>query len=361
MAEELQAAPVFPAPLTGLDARARDIFKQIVETYLETGEPVGSRTISRQDGMTLSAASVRNTMQDLTELGLLTSPHVSAGRVPTHQGLRLFVDGLMEFGDLNRDDKAAIDAALGGSAASFEDALDRASEVLSGLAGAAGLVTSPTREAEIRHIEFVPLSSGEALAVLVFQDGMVENRVISVPSGVTPGALQSASNFLAAKITGRTLQDARQTIGAELDRARAELDAVASRLVDEGIALWSGEDDERALIVRGQANLLEGARAEADLARIKQLFADLERKEDFITLLDSTRDGHAVKIYIGAENPLFSLSGSSTIAAPYHNRQQRVIGALGVIGPTRLNYGRVIPLVDYTARVVSRLLDDARR
>jgi heat-inducible transcriptional repressor len=349
-----------PVRLDSLDDRAREIFKQIVETYLETGEPVGSRTLAKAGGLTLSPASVRNTMQDLAEMGLLASPHVSAGRVPTHQGLRMFVDGLLEFGDLNKDDRAAVDAALRGSSMTVEDALDRASDLLSGLAGGAGLVTSPTRNSDIRHIEFVPLANGQALAVIVFSDGSVENRLINIPPGVTPGALQSASNFLAAQVVGQTLQDARQNMTRELERARAELDEVASRLVDAGVAAWTGNDTDRSLIVRGQANLLQGG-AEGDLERIRQLFVDLERKEDFIRLLDSTRGAEAVKIFIGAENPLFSLSGSSVIAAPYRNEQQRVVGALGVIGPTRLNYGRIIPLVDYTARVIGKLIDDAQR
>jgi heat-inducible transcriptional repressor len=361
--KSMSSAPPQPHPVFSvaqLDQRARDIFRQIVETYLETGEPVGSRTLARQDGMVLSPASIRNTMQDLTELGLLAAPHISAGRLPTHQGLRIFVDGLLEVGAPSAEDRASIEAALKGSPARFDDLLARASDVLSGLAGGAGLVTSPTRDAEIRQIEFVPLSSGDALAVIAFSDGAVENRLIRLPKGTPGTALTAASNFLSAQMAGHTLGEARRRMAGEIDRARAELDAVASRLVDAGVAAWSGHDDDRSLIVRGQANLLRDSTGD-DLERVRQLFVDLERKEDLIRLLDSTRSAAAVKIFIGAENPLFSLSGSSVIAAPYLNEQQRVIGALGVIGPTRLNYGRIIPLVDYTARVVSELMDRSRR
>ncbi len=332
------------AGLGALDERARDIFRRVVETYLETGEPVGSRTVSR-GGLSLSPASIRNTMQDLTALGLLAAPHTSAGRLPTHAGLRLFVDGLMEVGDVGEEGR------------SFEEALDEASALLSGLAGGAGMVVTPARDAGVKHVEFVALNSAQALAVMVFEDGSIENRLMSTPPGLTPSILQEASNFLNARLRGRTLADTKVEIAAELAKARQELDLTAARLVEDGMAAWGGAGPDRALIVRGRANLLGDATAREDLERVRLLFDDLEQKEQLIGLLDDVRDAQGVRIFIGAETRLFSLSGSAVIAAPYMTGRQRVVGAIGVIGPARLNYARVIPLVDYTARALGRLLD----
>ncbi|PHY19068.1 heat-inducible transcriptional repressor HrcA [Caulobacter sp. BP25] len=343
--------------LAELDARARDIFRRVVESYLETGEPVGSRTISK-GGVALSPASIRNTMQDLAQLGLLDAPHTSAGRMPTHAGLRMFVDGFLEVGDIAEAEKQAIEARLAVKGRSFEEALAEASAVLSGLAGGAGIVVTPVREGGVKHVEFVPLGGGQVLAVMVFEDGQVENRLMRQAPGVTPSALQEASNFLNARLRGRTLSEARVEMGAELDFARRQLDETAARLVEDGLAAWSGgEGDARSLIVRGQANLLADARAREDIDRVRQLFDDLEQKGQLIGLLDDVRDAEGVRIYIGAETRLFSLSGSSVIAAPYMTGRQKVLGAIGVIGPARLNYARVIPLVDYTARVLGRMMD----
>jgi heat-inducible transcriptional repressor len=340
-----------------LDERARDIFRRIVETYLETGEPVGSRTISRA-GVSLSAASIRNTMQDLTHLGLLGAPHVSAGRLPTHAGLRLFVDGLLEVGDVGEDERRSIEARLRAHGRNYEDALNEASAILSGLAGGAGVVVTPVRDGGVKHVEFVALSPDRALAIMVFEDGSVENRLVRLAAGVTPSALQEASNFLNARMMGRTVVEARAALRSDLDRARQELDATAARLVEDGMAAWGGGGDhERALIVRGHANLLGDSQALEDLERVRMLFEDLEQKEQLIGLLDGVREGEGVRIFIGAETRLFSLSGSAVIAAPYMTGNQRVLGAIGVIGPARLNYARIIPLVDYTARVLGQVMN----
>ncbi len=347
-----------PTPtLTDLDERARDIFRRVVEAYLETGEPIGSRTLSR-GGIQLSPASIRNTLQDLAQLGLLDSPHTSAGRLPTHAGLRLFVDGLLEVGDVGEAEKREIDARLSVRGRSFEDALNEASGILSGLAGGAGIVVSPVREAGVKHVEFVALGPDQALAVMVFDDGQVENRLMRLAPGLTPSALLEASSFLGTRLKGRTLTETRSEMRAELDRARRELNETAARLVEDGLAAWSGgEDADRSLIVRGRANLLGDAGAVADLEQVRRLFNDLEQKEQLIGLLDDVRDAQGVRIFIGAETRLFSLSGSAVIAAPYMSGRQKVLGAIGVIGPARLNYARVIPLVDYTARVLGRMLD----
>jgi len=343
--------------LVELDARAREIFRRIVETYLETGEPVGSRTIARA-GVQLSPASIRNTMQDLAALGLLDSPHISAGRMPTHVGLRLFVDGLLEVGDLAEDDRRTIEARLGAHGRSIEDAMNEATAILSGLAGGAGVVVTPAKDAGVKHVEFVSLGADEALVIMVFDDGQVENRLMRRPAGVTPSALAEASNFLNARMRGRTLSESRTEVRRELEDARRELDAVSARLVEDGLAAWAGGDEtSRALIVRGRANLLADSETIADLERVRMLFDDLEQKEQLISLLDLVRLAQGVRIFIGAETRLFSLSGSAVIAAPYMSGRQKVLGAVGVIGPARLNYARVIPLVDYTARVLGRMMD----
>ena len=346
-----------------LDERARDIFRRIVETYLETGDPVGSRTISR-GGVPLSPASIRNTMQDLAHLGLLGAPHASSGRMPTHMGLRLFVDGLLEVGDLGDDERQMIEQRLApqmgaGRGRTVQEVLDEASALLSGLAGGAGVVVAPVRDAGVKHVEFVALAPDQALAVMVFDDGQVENRLMRLAPGMTPSALQEASNFLNARMAGRTLIETKDQVRGELDSARRALDETAARLVEDGLAAWGGgEDPDRALIVRGRANLLHDRSALEDLEKVRMLFDDLEQKEQLIGLLDDVREAQGVRIFIGAETRLFSLSGSSVIAAPYMNGRQKVVGAIGVIGPTRLNYARVIPLVDYTARVLGRLLEN---
>jgi len=342
--------------LSELDERARDIFRRVVEAYLETGDPVGSRTLSK-GGVHLSPASIRNTMQDLTQLGLLGAPHVSAGRLPTHAGLRLFVDGLLEVGDVPEEERRSIEARLHAHGRNYEDALNEASSILSGLAGAASVVVTPIRDAGVKHVEFVALGVERTLAIMVFEDGTVENRLIRLPAGVTPSALQEASNFLNARLRGRTLVEAAADLKIQLDTSRRELDVTAARLVEDGLAAWTGEGQERALIVRGRANLLEDAGALEDLERVRSLFADLEEKEQLIQLLDGVRDGQGMRIFIGAETRLFSLSGSAVIAAPYMTGSQRVVGAIGVIGPARLNYARVIPLVDYTARVLGQVMN----
>lgn len=352
-------APPFGPSLAALDARSRDLFRALVETYLDTGEPVGSRTLSKQAGMALSPASIRNTLADLVSAGLLTAPHSSAGRLPTHAGLRLFVDGLLQVGELGEDERNAIEARMGGGGRRIGDVLSDASAMLSGLAGGAGLVASPAQDAPLRHVEFVPLSPVEVLAVLVAADGTVENRLMTAPAGLPPAALVEAGNYLSARLRGRTLSQAVAEIAEEIAQRRAQLDDAATSLVETGLADWAGSSD-RTLIVRGQARLLENLDAAEDLERIRLLFEDIERKEDILALLDEARSGQGVRLFIGSENSLFSLSGSSVIVAPYRNRDNRIIGALGVIGPTRLNYARVIPLVDYTARVVGRLIDAER-
>ncbi|WP_457650794.1 heat-inducible transcriptional repressor HrcA [Profundibacter sp.] len=340
-----------------MNARSREVFRLVVESYLETGGPIGSRTLTRSLSEKVSAATIRNVMQDLEHLGLLDSPHVSAGRIPTQYGLRMFVDGLLEVGDLQSDDRKKIDATVG-EAGDVNSLLDRVGSALSGMTHGASLVLAPKHEAPIKHIEFVSLAPDRALVVLVFADGNVENRVFTPPVGQTPSSLREAANFLNALAEGRTLSELRQTIGQEIRNRRQEIDTLARELVESGFAMWDKDDDSyERLIVRGRSNLLDDAESD-DLERIRSLFDDLERKRDIAEFLELTEEGEGVRIFIGSENKLFSLSGSSLVVSPYMNSDRKIIGAVGVIGPTRLNYGRIVPIVDYTAQLVGKLISD---
>jgi heat-inducible transcriptional repressor len=341
----------------GLDARSAAVLREIVEQYVETGDPVGSRTLSRRLPLNLSPATIRNVMADLTEAGLLFAPHTSAGRLPTEHGLRLFVDGLLQFGELSEEDREAITAALATSGRSLEDTLGEASSMLSGLSSAAGLVLAPKSEGALRHIEFVPLGSGRALVVLVNAEGHVENRVIEIPPGVPPSALQQAGNYLNARLGNRLgLTELRRVVSEEMAADRSQLDAISAQVVEAGLATWTGEGRSGSLIVRGQAKLLADVDQIEKLAAIQRLFERLEAQETMLRLLELAEQSEGVRIFIGAESALFGTSGVSMVVAPARNAGGRIVGAIGVIGPTRINYGRIIPVVDYTARVIGRLL-----
>jgi len=344
--------------ITELNERSREIFRLIVEAYVETGEPIGSRTLSRRLGANLSPASVRNVMADLEDAGLLAAPHTSAGRVPTEAGLRLFVNGLLEIGSLSTEERASIDSQCAATGRSVAQALEEATTALSGLSRCAGLVVAPKLDRSLKHIEFVPLGPGRALVVMVTEDGMVENRVIDVPLGMPPANLTSAGNYLNARLAGRKLEEARGLIERELAAQRAELDALTSRVVEAGLAVWAGSENGRDghLIVRGQANLLGDVTAIEDLERIRALFQALEAREAMVRLLDAANEADGVQIFIGAESNLFSVAGCSVIIAPYTDKREQIVGAIGVIGPTRINYARIIPLVDYTAKMIGRLI-----
>jgi len=342
--------------LRDLNDRSRAILRHIVEAYVETGAPIGSRTLSRRLGMSLSPATIRNVMADLEEVGILTAPHTSAGRLPTDLGLRLFVHGLLEHGNLSSDEREHIDSQCAASGRGFNEVLEEASQLLSGLSHCAGLVLAPRVVAPLRHIEFVSLGPGRALVVLVTETGVVENRVIDLPLGMPASSLVEATNYLSARLVNRTLEEASLVIRRELEEERAALDELTSKVVEAGLATWGGEGKAGALIVRGQANLLEDVTAIEDLERIRRLFGALETKETLLKLLDSTGFAEGVQIFIGADNELFQLAGCSMIIAPYANSQQQLVGAVGVIGPTRIDYARIIPMVDYTAKVIGRLI-----
>ena len=348
-----------PDLLNDMNERSREIFRRLVEGYLESGGPVGSRTLTRTLNEKVSAATVRNVMQDLEFLGLLDSPHISAGRVPTQLGLRMFVDGLLEVDQLSKEDQLKLDQTVDRNSQDVSSVLDRVGSMLSALTHGASLVLTPKQEQPIKHIEFVSLSPDRALVVLVYSNGDVENRLFTPPVGQTPSAMREAANFLNAVLEGRTLSELLSTIQHDVDLRRQEIDSLAQELVTQGLAVWQtqGDDNER-LIVRGRGNLLESEAHEEDLERIRNLFDDLERKRDIAEFLELTEQGDGVRIFIGSENKLFSLTGSSLVVSPYMNSERKIVGAIGVIGPTRLNYGRIVPLVDYTAQLVGKLISD---
>ena len=338
-----------------LNERAREVLRLVVESYVETGEPVGSRALTRKITETLSPATIRNIMADLQDLGLLYAPHTSAGRLPTDAGLRLFVNGLLEVGNLSEEERESIEARCAAVGRSMNEALEQATSLLSGLSRCASIVMAPKTEQPLKHIEFVNLGPGRALVVTVTQSGQVENRLIETPIGMPASALAEASNYLNAKLSGRTFDEARRLILDDLKLKRAELNELTARVIESGLATWAGEPGS-ALIVRGQARLLEDITAIADLERVRALFDALERGESFARLLELANGAAGVQIFIGADNPMFANTGCSMVVAPFRDSQERILGAIGVIGPTRLNYARIIPLVDYTARTIGRMV-----
>ncbi len=344
--------------LSVLNARSQDIFKKIVERYLDTGMPVGSRDLSRMLQVGLSPASVRNVMADLEDLGLIAAPHTSAGRAPTQEGLRFFVDAMLEVGAVDERERSQIASHIEGRQGQVEDFLTEASQLLSGLSQGAGVVIAAKADMVLRHIEFVRLDASRAMAVLVGQDGQVENRILDLPPGLAASTLTQASNYLAHHVVGRTIAEARKVLAEQRAEQRAELDELTQKLVDAGIATLSqpSASSQPTVIVRGRANLINDAMASDDLARMRQLFDELESKDGLLDLLGDAEKAQGVRIFIGSENKLFSLSGSSVILSPYKDANDKVVGVLGVIGPTRLNYARIVPVVDYTANVISAMM-----
>ncbi|MDK4805690.1 MAG: heat-inducible transcriptional repressor HrcA [Novosphingobium aromaticivorans] len=349
--------------LTELSNRARDIFRLVVEGYIASGQPVGSKTLAGAGGVNLSPASIRSVLQELQDAGLLAAPHTSAGRMPTEIGLRLFVDGIMQVAEPSAAERAQIERGLErgrerslAAGGTIEAALAAATSALSELSAGAGVIMVPRREPRLVQLSFVPLSPVRALAVLVAEDGGVENRVIDLPAPLAPFMLEQASNYLTARLAGRTLGEALAVIRAEIDGGRSALDAASADLVKRGLAIWSMDGAQRpVLVVRGQANLLDEA-ALGDLERVRQLLDELENAEAIAGVLDAAREAEATRIFIGSENRLFSLSGSSVIASPWRDGEGRVVGVVGVIGPTRLNYARVVPMVDFTAQSLGKLI-----
>ncbi len=346
--------------VVALNERSRDIFRHIVDAFVETGEPVGSRTIARKLNGMLSPATIRNVMADLEYAGLLYAPHASAGRLPTEAGLRMFVSGLLQVGGLDAEERKTIDAHCQASGRSSEDVLSQVTGTLAGLAQCASLVFAPKVEAPLKHIEFVNLKPGRALVVMVNENGVVENRLLEVPADLPPSALVEAGNFLAAHLTGKTLAEAKADILIDLDSRRAQLDELTAKVVKAGLATWAGAvagPRDTALIIKGQSNLLNNVTGMEDLESIRHLFSVLEAREQMVRVLDLVGRGDGVQIFIGAQNELFGMAGCSMVVAPFQNAREQIVGAIGVIGPTRLNYARIIPMVDYTAKLVGRMLE----
>ena len=340
-------------PIAEMTDRARQIFAMVVEGYLESGQPVGSKTLAGNSALDLSPASIRSVLAELEGLGLLAAPHTSAGRMPTESGLRLFVDGMMRMAEPTREERAAIENRLS-APGPIEQALEQTRAILSDLSGAAGMVMVPTREQRLAQFNLVNLGQGRALAILVGEDGSVENRVIETGGAIPPSAMEQASNYITARLAGRTLAEALSAMRQEISAGRSQLDKVSEALVEQGLAVWSKDAAQRpVLIIRGQANLLDDA-ALGDIERVRLLLDDLENKQSVAELLENAREAGSTRIFIGSENRLFALSGSSVIASPYRDREGRVVGVLGVIGPTRLNYARVVPMVDFTARSLGK-------
>jgi heat-inducible transcriptional repressor len=342
-------------PVSELNDRAREIFRLVVESYIASGLPVGSKTLAGEGGLNLSPASIRSVLAELESLGMLAAPHTSAGRMPTESGLRLFVDGMMQVAAPTAAERAAIERRIA-SPGPIEQALEQVSAMLSDLSGAAGIVMVPRREPRLAQMTLLPLSRGRALAILVGEDGQVENRIVELGEGAGPAELERASNYLSARLAGRTLAEAAKAMRSEIAAGRSQLDEASRELVERGLAVWSEDAARRpVLIVRGQANLLDEA-ALGDIERVRSLIDDLENKQSVAEVLESARQAEATRIFIGSENRLFALSGSSVIASPYRDREGNVVGVLGVIGPTRLNYARVVPMVDFTARSLGKLI-----
>lgn len=342
--------------ISELDLRSRSIFGEIVSSYLTNGGPIGSRTLSRRLLEPLSPASIRNVMADLEEMGLLYAPHTSAGRLPTDLGLRLFIDGIMEVGALSDDERRNIETQCTSVGRTVKDTLEEATQMLSGLSHCAGLVVAPTTDRPLKHIEFVSLGDGRALVVTVGDDGFVENRVLDVPVGTPPSTLVQAANYLNARLAGRTLEQARTHIAREIADHKAQLDELTTKLVEAGLATWSGGEDQGALIVKGHARLLDDLSAISDLEQVRGLFEALDTREVMTRLIDLAKDADGVQIFIGAENNLFNMAGCAMITAPFSSTGGEIVGAIGVIGPARINYARIIPIVDYTARIVEKVL-----
>lgn len=344
--------------IDSLNERAQNILREIIDAYMETGEPVGSRTLARSLENSISAATIRNVMADLESIGLLYAPHTSAGRLPTQQGLRLYVDGLMEVGHLSREEQQRIDNQFGPEHGDLNlaNVLERTSATLSGLSSCAGLVVAPKTDKALKHIQFIKLEGRRLLIIMVAQDGSVENRVMETEDDIPDFALNAATNYLNSKIQGKNLTSLRQETFEDIERQRAQLDNITAALVKKGLALPPSAANEGHIIVRGQSHLLQDVKALEDLEHARNLLAKLEENRAIMSLLEETQDAEGVQIYIGSENRIFESSGWSMVLSPYRSEDRKIVGAIGVIGPTRLNYSRIIPLVDYTSKIMEKLI-----
>jgi len=339
-----------------LSERSKKILKSVVETYLETGEPAGSETILKKVGIDLSASSIRTILANLQKDGLLYAPHTSAGRLPTDKGMRFFVDGLLEFGRLSKSEQENIKNQCQSKGSSFQEVLNEASKTISGLSNCAGIVVAPKFQNKIKHIEFIKLNSNKIMSIIASENGLVENRILDSKTNYNDNTLKQASNYLNSKFVGKTIDQIKLMISEEIKNSKNQLDSIATKLVKEGIIEIVPNLETPYIFLHGQSSLLGEEVISKDLDQIRNLFDDIENKSNFLNVIENTRKGQGVQIFIGSQNFLFKHSGLSMVMAPYKNKEQKIIGAIGVVGPTRLNYAKIVPLVDYTSKVVGRIL-----
>lgn len=344
-----------------LSSRSKEIFSALVDAYIETGEAVGSRLLAKRAPCALSSATIRNIMADLEEAGLLYAPHTSAGRIPTEAGLSFFVDSLLECSDFEDDtaiehtleERLSEEAASGGE---VDEVLEQATALLSGLSQYAGIVLSPKTDSILKRIEFVTLSPTQLLVVILSNTGHVENRLIPYDRNLTPEQLKQLSNYLSTYLEGKTLVEGLAWVQAELKKQQHRFTKEATRLVQQGLETWSRAHKPSSLILKGQANLLDAVEERNELDPIRNLFEAIETKQTMVHLLEATSNAEGIQVFIGSENPNFNVAGCSLVAASYRSADNRIVGALGVIGPSNMHYRQVIPLVSCTAKVINRLL-----
>jgi len=339
-----------------LSDRSKQIFKGVIESYLDSGEPVGSEALSKKLGINISTSTIRSIMANLQKEGLLFAPHISAGRLPTDKGMRYFVDGVLEFGRLSKSERETIKNQCRSKGISFEDVLDEASKILSSLSNCAGFVVAPKYQNKIKHIEFIRLSSNQIMSIVANENGLVENRILDSNNSYSENTLKQVSNYLNSKFSGKTIDEIKKIISNEIENSQLELNTLSKKLVKEGIIELVPNSEAPYIFLHGQSSLLEDNIVTKDLDQMRNIFDDIENKSNFLSVLESTNKGKGVQIYIGAQNFLFNHSGLSMIMAPYINNEQKIIGAIGVLGPMRINYARIVPLVDYTSKVIGRIL-----
>jgi len=339
-----------------LSDRSKQIFKSVVETYLKTGSPSGSETILKKGGVNLSSSSIRLILANLQKEGLLFAPHTSAGRLPTDKGMRFFVDGLLEFGRLSKNEKENIKNQCQSRGSSFQEVLNEASKTISGLSNCAGIVVAPKFLNKIKHIEFIRLNSNQIMSIIASENGLVENRILNSKNNYNESTLKQASNYLNSNFVGKTIDQIKTIISKEIKNTKNKLDSLATKLVNEGIIEIVPNLETPYIFLHGQSSLLEEEVISKDLDQIRNLFDDIENKSNFLNVIENTSKGQGVQIFIGSQNFLFKHSGLSMVMAPYKNNEQKIIGAIGVVGPMRLNYAKIVPLVDYTSKIVGRML-----
>ena len=349
--------------MADLTHRAKRILNAVVQEYLHTGDAVGSRTVTRRYGIDLSPATVRNVMADLEDLGLLTQPHTSAGRVPTNQGLRFFIDSLLKVRSVSAKEREEIQGRYNLQAADLDEVLQRTSRMLSDLAQQATIVIAPFPERQrLEHVEFVrlPHMHGQILAILVTAGGQVENKLLKADLPGDASFLERVNNYLNERVIGKTLEEIRVKVLEELGAEKNDLDELAGQALRLGRAAFTPESAAPGIIVSGQAHLLgSGPSADDRLARMQKLLGALEEKERIVRLLDRTLEADGIQVWLGAETPFGEVADVSVVATNY-GPDDRPVGSIAVIGPTRMNYSKVIPLVDFTAELVSGVLGPRR-